>query len=282
MVLGLELASAGHDVHALRRTDLDVTRDAEVAAAIDQLRPAAIVNCSAYNAVDAAESDRAAAFAINADGPANLARAAARCGAILVHYSTDFVFDGAAGAPYDEGSATGPLSAYGASKLAGEAEVRRLANHYILRVASVFGGEGVRGHAATIDQMADRMLAGSVVRAAIDRTVSPSYVADVSWASRALLEGNAPRGTYHCVNSGFATWYDVAVELSRQLGVRADVVPMKSAELPGAALRPQFCALSNHKLRTLGVEMPSWGSALERHLALRYGHVVADRIDRRA
>lgn len=278
-VLGLELASAGHDVRALPRIDLDVTRGREVAAALERLRPDAVVNCSAYNAVDGAESDRAAAFAVNAEGPANLARAAARCGAVLMHYSTDFVFDGAATVPYGENSATIPLSAYGASKLAGECEVRRLANHYILRVASIFGGEGVRGHTATIDQIAGRIIAGAVVKGATDRTVSPSYVDDVSRASRTLLEMHAPYGTYHCVNSGHTTWYELALEVSRQLGIGAEIVPLKSAEIPGAAIRPLFCALSNQKLRAAGVALPSWRSALWRHLAARYPGVSAE-VDR--
>jgi dTDP-4-dehydrorhamnose reductase len=281
-VLGLELASAGHEVRALDRSDLDVTRGADVVAALERLGPDAIVNCSAYNAVDGAESDRAAAFAVNAEGPANLARAAAATGSLLIHYSTDFVFDGAAVVPYDETSATIPLSAYGASKLAGECEVRRLPRHYILRVASVFGGEGVRGHRATIDQIAERVIAGTVVRAATDRTVSPSYVVDVSRATRALIERDVPHGTYHCVNSGYATWYELALEVSRHFGLPAEIVPLKSAEMAGAALRPLFCGLSNGKLRAAGIEMPTWQSALQRHLSERYQQVSAgtDRVRR--
>jgi dTDP-4-dehydrorhamnose reductase len=274
--LKLELASAGHQVSALRRADLDVTDAAQVDYVVKRLRPQAIVNCSAYNAVDAAQADAPGAYALNAEGPANLARAARNAGALLVHYSTDFVFDGTAQEPYSEEDPTNPLSVYGASKLAGENEAQRADRHYVLRLESLFGGIGVRGHRATVDQIAEQMIAGNVVRALTDRTVSPSYVADVSRVSRILIERNAPSGVYHCVNSGFTTWYALAMEVSRELGVPATIVPLKASDFQTPAPRPQFCALSNRKLLALGIEMPTWRTALARHLAVRYGQPAAD------
>jgi dTDP-4-dehydrorhamnose reductase len=264
-----EFAAAGHDVIALGRRDLDITVEEQVGTVLKGLRPDAILNCSAYNAVDAAEADPASAFALNAHGPANLARAAREGDALLVHYSTDFVFDGRAREPYSETAATNPLSVYGASKLQGEDEVRRLERHYILRLESLFGGTGIRGHRSTIDQIADSILKGLAVRVVRDRTVSPSRVSDVTRASRELLERGAPFGTYHCVNSGFATWYDVALEISRQLFRPADIVPVFASDLVTPALRPRFCALANQKLLSLGIEMPSWGRAIAQHLAIR-------------
>ena len=269
--LTMELRSAGHQVSPLGHTDLDITDRKQVDAVLKRLRPQVIINSSAYNAVDAAESDSSAAFALNAEGPANLADAARQSGAVLMHYSTDFVFDGAASHPYSEEAATNPLSVYGASKLAGEKDVAKVQRHYILRLESLFGGIGVRGHRATVDQIADAILAGSTVRALQDRTVSPSHVADVSRASRALIEGGCPFGLYHCVNSGFTTWYELALEVSRQLGITAHVVPLLTSNLVTPAPRPRFCALSNQKLTALGIEMPSWDRALEYHLMSRYG-----------
>lgn len=267
--LHLEFASAGHDVFPLGRADMDITDASQVGAVLTELRPEAIINCSAYNAVDAAEADPASAFASNAEGPANLARAARGSGAVLIHFSTDFVFDGRAWEPYDENAATNPLSVYGASKLEGENEIRRIDRHYILRLESLFGGTGVRDHRATIDQIADNILKGATVRVVRDRTVSPSQVADVTRASRALIEQAAPFGTYHCVSSGFATWYEVAIEISRQLWRPADIVPMFASDLRTNARRPRFCALSNNKLVSLGIEMPTWQTALRHHLATR-------------
>jgi dTDP-4-dehydrorhamnose reductase len=261
-----ELASAGHSVTAPGRADLDITSAEQIGTAIAQLCPDAIVNCSAYNDVDRAESNQAVAFAINAVGPSLLADAAEAAGVVLVHYGSDFVFDGTALEPYSEEAVPNPLNVYGASKLSGESEVRRSRRHYILRVESLFGGSGARGHRATVDWIAGRLLAGAVVHAVVDRTVSPSYVCDVARATRMLLEHQAPFGTYHCVNSGFSTWYELAQEIARGLGIPARIEPITAVDLTAIASRPRFCALSNRKLHAVGVDMPSWESAIRRHL----------------
>ena len=273
--IALEMASAGHGVTALGRQDLDITSREQVRAAVRDLRPDVIINCSAYNAVDDAERDAATAFAVNADGPANLAAEARSTSALLVHFSSDFVFDGTAVHPYAEDAPTNPLSVYGASKLAGEIETARAGRHYVLRLESNFGGPVSDRRRATIDHMIDSILAGRPVRAFADRTVSPSYVIDVARATRAIVERGAPFGVYHCVNSGHVTWYGLAAAIARQVGVAADITPTVSASVKTAALRPQFCALSNRKLSAAGVEMPSWQSALARHLVVRGAFVPA-------
>lgn len=265
-----DLESAGRDVIALSRTDLDVTDANAVARVIRDGEPHVVINCTAYNAVDAAETDVATAYAVNALAPGALARAADAVGALFVHYGTDFVFDGYSRTPYVEDDQTNPLSAYGASKLAGEIEVRRtIGRHYILRVASLFGGTGVREHRPTIDAIADLCASGKPVRALIDRTVSPSHVSDVARVTCELLEGAAEYGTYHCVSSGDTTWYDLARHIASCLGVSAPIEPLSVSQLTTAARRPQFCALSNMKIRAGGFELPDWQSAVERHLRSR-------------
>lgn len=269
-VLCAALASAGHHVVPLTRADLEITDGDAVARAIAGAAPDAVVNCTAYNAVDGAESDAPSAFAVNERGPGLLAAAADRAGAVLVHFSTDFVFDGTAREPYVESDRVGPLSVYGASKLAGEAAVAgACARHYVLRVASLFGGTGVGGHRATIDAIADTLAAGGIVRALTDRTVSPSYVPDVAAATRALLERAAPFGLYHCVGTGSTTWYEMAHHLAGLMGVEGRIDGIDAAAFRTAARRPQYCALSNAKLRAAGVDAPSWQSALARHVAAR-------------
>jgi dTDP-4-dehydrorhamnose reductase len=270
-----DLESAGRDVVALSRVDLDVTDAAAVARVIGGCEPHGVINCSAYNAVDAAETAAADAFAVNALAPGVLARAAAASGALFVHYGTDFVFDGYSRKPYVESDPANPLSAYGSSKLAGEVEVRRsIGRHYILRVASLFGGTGVRDHRPTIDAIADLCASGKTVRALVDRTVSPSHVSDVSRATCELLDGAAEYGTYHIVSSGDPTWYDLACHVAASLGVSTRIEPLTSAELKTVARRPQYCALSNAKLRAAGVTMPDWRSAVSDHLRSRMTHVV--------
>jgi dTDP-4-dehydrorhamnose reductase len=253
----------------LTRADLDICDAAQVAAAGDRLRPQVVINCASYNAVDEAEANPDAAFALNARGPALLASVARAHDAVLIHYSTDFVFDGEAVEPYSEHAPTNPLSVYGRSKLAGEHGAGCAPRHYILRLASLFGGVGIRAHRATVDRIADNLLSGARVRAFVDRTVSPSFAIDVAWATRALVErDDVPSGTYHCVSSGFTTWYNLANEMALQLRPSADVEPSAAGQGPGAR-RPRFCALSNRRLARLGIEMPTWQSAVARHLSAR-------------
>ena len=264
-----EFSGAGYRVTRLSRAQLDITDRAAVRATMARLQPDVIVNCAAYNAVDRAEGDGAAAFAINADGPAALADAALALDALLVHYGSDFVFDGSTSVPYGEAAATNPLSVYGHSKLAGERAVRVLPRHYVVRVASLFGGSSPTGQTATIDFMIDALVARRPVRALVDRTVTPSHVRDVASTTRALIERRAPFGTYHCVCSGSATWFDVASELARYLDADDLVRPARTADLTAAATRPAFAALSNQKLQALGVHLPFWQTALKDHLAER-------------
>jgi dTDP-4-dehydrorhamnose reductase len=273
-VLCVELVSAGHDLLTLDRGELDITRAEQVTAVIDHLRPEVIINCAAYNAVDAAQTDRAAAFALNAHAPALLAAAGDAAGAVFVHFSSDFVFDGEAGEAYTEAHPTNPLNVYGASKLAGEAAVRQASRHYILRVSSLFGGVGRNGHHATVDYIADSLVAGTTVRAAVDRTVTPSYAPDVARATLAMLAGHIPYGTYHCANPTATTWYELAQEVARQLGSNARVEPVRAADLSTIAPRPRACALANQKLASLGILMPAWQSAIRRHLVLRHAPAV--------
>jgi dTDP-4-dehydrorhamnose reductase len=263
-----ELAAAGHLVLTkMTPADLDVTHEESIARSVADSAPQIVINCSAYNAVDRAESEPEAAFAVNARGPGLLAKAAASAGALLVHYSTDFVFDGAADTPYVEDDPVNPLSVYGSSKLAGEAAVRAACpRHYILRVESLFGGTGIDGHRATIDYIADTIVAGGTVRAFVDRTVTPSYVPDVARATRELIARDAPHGTYHCVSTGTTNWYDIAQHVAAQIGVQGHIEGIASSDPPGKARRPRFCALSNDKLRAAGIEMPDWKSTVTRHL----------------
>ena len=266
--------AAEHDVVALARADLDLTDDAAVRAAVAEARPGVVLNCAAYNAVDGAEEDPVTALAVNAFGVRSLARAAAEIDAALVHYGTDFVFDGTASEPYGEADAPNPQSVYAASKLLGEWFARG-ARHYVLRVESLFGGGALapgadgRRLGSSLDRIADALLAGREVRAFTDRVVSPSYVDDVAAATLALLRTAAPHGLYHCVGSGHATWFDVARELAGRLGVQPAIRGITLDELDLRAPRPRFCALSNRRLAAAGIEMPHWRDALGRYAELR-------------
>jgi len=260
----------GWTVVPLTRRDLDVTH-AGAAATLAALAPDVIINTTAWNDVDGAEDDPAAAMLVNRDGAARLAEAAAASGAACVHYSTDFVFDGRAATPYAEDAVRTPLSAYGRSKAAGEDAVLRAPRAYVLRLSSVFGGrpgEGAGGR-STIDRITDALCEGREVRAFADRTVSPSYTADVARATREVLERRLPYGTYHCVSTGYTTWHVLAGEISRRLGIPGRILATATGAVTLRAPRPQFCALSNARLAAAGIAMPTWEDALARPLAQR-------------
>lgn len=265
-----EFDDAGAHVLALTRRHLDVTRE-DAAAALVSLRPEVVVNCSAWNDVDGAEANPEGAFAVNARAVERLACAAEAVGAVLVHYSTDFVFDGCAEEPYEEDTPPAPLNTYGASKLAGERAAARVERHYVMRLSSVFGGrpgEGAAGR-VTLDRMIHALGAGREVRAFYNRTVTPSYTVDVARATRALVMRGASGGVYHCVNSGATTWYELARYLAETIGTSAPVVAV-CAEMATPAKRPRMCALSNGRLQAAGVLMPTWRHAVRRHLARHY------------
>lgn len=251
------------DVIALTRAEVDLANSRAVRDAVLGVKPDVILNCAAYNNVDGAEDDPGTALDVNAFAPRVLAEAAEETGATLVHYSTDFVFDGKASDPYTEADPARPQSVYGSSKLLGEWFAAQAPRHYILRVESLFGGTYVR---SSVDKIIATILAGEDTRVFVDRIVSPSYVEDVIAATLGLIDKGAPYGLYHCVNSGTATWYELAREIARLLDRPAPLVAVKVADVPMRAKRPQYCALSNRKLADAGVAMPSWQDALRRYL----------------
>jgi dTDP-4-dehydrorhamnose reductase len=259
--------AAGHDIRAFGRAELDISNDAAVAAAMADVTPQIILNGAAFTDVDAAEDRPIDALNSNAFGVRALAGAAREHGAMLVHYSTDFVFDGRATEPYVETDEANPQSVYGASKLLGEWFAPDAPTAYVLRVEGIFGetpgGGPPRGSAAGI---LNGLRAGSAVKVFEDRTITPSYVSDVARATRQLIESLAPAGLYHCVNSGATTWYEFALEMARLIGVEPRLTKVRMADMNLRAKRPLYCALSNAKLRSAGIDMPTWQDALRRYL----------------
>jgi dTDP-4-dehydrorhamnose reductase len=262
--------ACGDEMHVTGHAALDIVDDGAVDRLARQIQPDVIVNCAAYNDVDAAETNVEAALAVNAFGVLALARAARQHGAILIHYSTDFVFDGETDRPYVEEDPPNPRSVYAASKLLGEWFAADATRYYILRVESLFGGPGVRtgSRRGSLGTIVDRIRAGGVVPVFVDRTVSPSFTPDVAAATRALIHSGAPWGLYHCVNSGLGSWRDVAEEAARRLGVdlngRIRELTLESVAAP--APRPRFCAMSPARMASLGIGMPTWQDALKRYL----------------
>lgn len=248
----------------LARRDLDLDDVPAVRETLSRLRPWAIVNCAGFNDVDGAEDRAPEALAANAFAVRTLARAARGLDAAFVHYSSDFVFDGEAERPYLETDAPNPRSTYAASKLLGEWFAADAPAHYILRVESLFGG--LTRRKSSLDRIVAAIAAGQTVRVFVDRVVTPSYVFDISDATVAVLAARPAAGVYHCVNSGAATWHEVAREIRGLLGTDATLEEISTREVTLRAARPRYCALDNGKLRAAAYAMPSWQDALRRAL----------------
>jgi dTDP-4-dehydrorhamnose reductase len=268
----IELAPAAADVtaFAVGRPALDLTAPASVLSALADFKPDVIVNAAAYTAVDRAETEPEAAMALNADGPARLAEAAARRGAVLVHISTDCVFDGAKSTPYVEDDPTGPLGAYGRSKLAGEEAVRAAAErHIILRTSWVFSPYGNNFVRTILRSVGER----DELHVVDDRIGCPTYAPHLAMAildiARVVTtaQGGDAWGTYHAAGTGSTTWCGFAREIMRLTAANGrpsvPVVPITTAEYPTAAMRPANSRLDGSKLlHSFGISLPPWQEGL--------------------
>jgi len=259
-------------VTALDRTDLDLTDLDALAARIRQLRPRAIINAAAYTAVDKAESEPVLAHVLNAAAPAAMATAAKACGALLVHFSTDYVFDGSARAPYDEQAPTAPLGVYGRTKLAGEEAVRTSGcDHLILRTAWLYSNHGHNFLKTMLRLSSER----TELRVVADQFGCPTYARPVAEATAAMLQQlfSAPsadgrRGTFHLVCGGQTSWHGFAEKIMALAGRSVRVTPITTAEYPTPARRPQWSVLSGEKLaQHYGLRLPPWEEALRQCLA---------------
>jgi dTDP-4-dehydrorhamnose reductase len=256
------------DLYAFGHRDLDVASDSSVAAAFASVRPEVVINCAAYNDVDRAEREPDAALRTNALGVLSLARATRDAGAIFVHYSTDFVFDGESNRPYVEDDDPNPLGVYAASKLLGEWFSRDTPRAYVLRVESLFGHPGESGaRRGSLGLIVDRIRAEEDVPVFVDRTVSPTYTTDIARATRLVIEGGISPGLYHCVNAGAGSWLEIAQEVARLIGRTLRVKQLTLATANLAAARPRYCALSPQKLAAAGIVMPPWRDAVGRYLS---------------
>jgi dTDP-4-dehydrorhamnose reductase len=259
----------GPSAHPLTHGDLDVTDAAAVSAVVHSARPEVVINATAYNKVDAAESELEAAFAVNATAVLNLALAAKRAGALLVHVSTDYVFDGAQSRPYLEEDAPRPINAYGRSKRAGEMMMEAVgAPTLLVRTSGVFGPGGSRAKGGSfVDRILDRARTGASLRVVDDQRFTPTYAPDLAAALVGLIAAGAT-GIVHVANEGACSWYDLAMAALEVAGVGATVERISSAELAAPARRPAYSVLScaRYAERT-GAPLRPWRSALAEMLA---------------
>jgi dTDP-4-dehydrorhamnose reductase len=276
-------SNAGYDAECLGSAALDITDREKVLAAVARVSPGVIINCAAYTRVDDAENERDRAFAVNRDGPGNLAEAALEAGARLVHISTDFVFDGRKTTPYKETDPTGPLGVYGASKLAGEEEIaRRLKEHVIVRTSWLYG-QGGKNFVHTILKLAEER---EELRVVNDQMGSPTWTYDLAGAVKSILKrisGDADGevwGIYNYSNEGAVSWHGFASAIIEEAGALGapvkcrSVVPIPGREYPTPAPRPAFSVLDTGKIKkTFSITIPHWRASLKRMISGIYGGV---------
>ena len=261
---------------ALNRHECDLADSAQVQAVLAQVEPEVIVNAAAYTAVDKAETDQALARRINVDAVAELALYAREMGSLLVHYSTDYVFDGSKPEAYVEDDITHPLSVYGQTKLDGENKVRdALCRHLIFRTSWVYAARG-GNFARTMLRLASDRETLNVIDDQIGAPTSAELIADVTaHALRDVLSGRAPGGTYHLAAAGETSWYGYAkfvIDRARQQGqtlvLAADgLKPIPASEYPLPARRPQNSRLNTHLLeRSFALKLPHWEAGVSRVL----------------
>jgi len=267
----LHRAFQDKDVTRLRREDLDVTKPDQVRAAFASHRPDVVLNTAALLRLEECETEPESAYAVNATAPVCLADACRTSGAFLVHFSSNYVFAGSRNYPYREEDPVGPLSSYGASKVAGEMAVRAaIDRHLIVRTSTL---HGVAGRSTRRGNFVETMLRlakqGGPVKVVSDQVMSPSYARDVADSVRRLVDLGAT-GTFHITNGGSCSWYEFACEIFRLAGEQVEVLPISDREWSLPARRPPYSVLARTGMKRAGLTDPRpWPEALEAYFRER-------------
>lgn len=255
----LKTLAPSHDVTGVDIGEIDITDPASVQGVVRDQDADTVINCAAYTNVDSCESDSDKAWAVNADGAGNTARACAEAGAALIHISTDYVFDGTNKEPYLEDDPTSPLGEYGRGKLAGEELVRRELpdGHLIVRTAWLFGSTGQNFVKTMLKLGRER----DQLKVVDDQTGSPTYTGHLALALKALAETRLDQpGIYHMTNSGHCSWHDFATGIFSLAGIEVDLQPTTSEEFGSPTPRPAYSVLAN--TRAPEISLPPWRQGL--------------------
>jgi len=251
--LTLGFGNKGYEVVAWDKEDIDVTSKQELRSKITSLHPQIIINATAYNAVDKAETDeneRKVCFEINAEAPGSLATVAKELNAVFVHYSTNYVFSGEKREGYKEDDKPAPVNKYGESKLAGEEAVKEVGGHfYIVRLSRLFG---IRGISPMSKRTFVEIMLSEVEKETLEvgntEISAITYAPDLALLTEKLVSGSFPGGIYHGANSGECTWYEWATEIFKDLGRGPKIVPATHSLTPKATKHPTYATLLNTKL----------------------------------
>lgn len=264
------LQAAGDTVIPVTHAQVDVCSADGVSAIVSETRPEVVINTAAFHRVEECEKKFALAFEVNAAAPMNLAQICKRAGAVLVHFSTDYVFDGRKQAPYEETDLPAPLSVYGASKLAGEYLVAAYTDRcFVIRTCGLYGVAGSSGKGGNfVETMLRKARAGEAIRVVDDQVLTPTYTADLAEAVRGLILAER-FGLYHVSSEGQCSWFAFTRYIFESAGLKANLSAVKSSDFPSVVKRPAYSVLSKAKFHALGLAIPPWKDALPRYLAQR-------------
>lgn len=240
--------------------DFDLLKFFELEKQIIHIRPDFIINAAAYTKVDSCESDKEACLAINGQAVGNLAKISKKVNATLIHYSTDYVFNGRKSEGYAETDAPDPINAYGQSKAVGEKYLQQtLDNFYLIRTAWLYGPNGKN----FVDTIIDLSLKQDTIEVVSDQFGNPTFTRDLAKATKKILIDKKPYGIYHQTNAGACSWYDFALKIKEIKSFASKIMPVDSAQMPRPANRPKYSILQNTKLPGLR----PWQEALTEYLS---------------
>jgi len=264
------LAAQNVSLFPFLHRDLDITNATQVDQVLDSIRPAAVINTAAYHKVEECEQQPALSFGVNAIGPRNLALACRCNNTVLVHFSTDYVFDGAHSQPYTETDLPHPLNVYGVSKLAGESMVALTwERHFVIRTCGLYGVAGSSGKGGNfVETMLRKAVEGAPIGVVNDQVLTPTFTGDLAETVARLL-GTEVYGLYHISAEGQCSWHEFARKIFELEGLKVNLTPVRTGEFPSAVRRPAYSVLSKEKLKRLGITMARWEEALGRYLAAR-------------
>jgi len=270
------LAAQGAEVAPFTHRDLDVSDSAQVDRILGASQPDVVINTAAFHKVDECEKKPAQAFAVNAIGPGTLASACRRHDALLVHFSTDYVFDGKQQRPYTESDLPGPLNVYAVSKLAGECMVPfNCRRYFVIRTCGLYGVSGSAGKGGNfVESMLKQAAERAPIRVVQDQVLTPTYTGDLAEVVSQIIRPDAygrtdAYGLYHITAEGQCSWFEFARKIFELEKLTVDLKPVSTAEFYSPAQRPAYSVLSKQKLNHLGLTMPRWEEGLARYLAAR-------------
>jgi dTDP-4-dehydrorhamnose reductase len=264
------LAAQNWSVVPFTHRDLDVSISNQVDGVLGSTHADVVINTAAFHKVEQCEKEPAPSFAVNAIGPRNLALACQRNNAVLVHFSTDYVFDGNHREPYTESDLPDPLNVYGVSKLAGEGMVALTwERSFVVRTCGLYGVAGSSGKGGNfVETMLRKAADKNPIRVVDDQVLTPTFTGDLAHAISQLVR-TKDYGLYHVSAEGQCSWYEFARKIFELEGLTVDLKPVSTGEFPSPVRRPAYSVLSKKKLRDIGIEMPSWEQGLGQYFAAR-------------